>query len=262
MVFQDDIKPSGFIIYAACDGIYLQVHGPAFAASIASNKMNSHIHVIDPKARDLSFAATLRNRIEAQFGTKVTFSYEYSMIAQKYKIDVARTYYAINRFLNAPRLMDEDNANDLTGILVSDIDSLFMKHIPQPDYDWGLFLREPIEGTTGWEQEGTKVAAGIFYFNHETWWIADYVRQDLIKAWNAGNHAWFLDQVMLHAAYVGVMKYFEGPQGYIPKFHKFTADEMDWEFNEGTTIWTGKGPRKFENAKYLAMKKHFEDMVI
>jgi hypothetical protein len=32
---------------------------------------------------------------------------------------------------------------------------------------------------------------------------------------------------------------------------------MDWEFIEGTVIWTGKGPRKYENQKYLAAKKTF-----
>ena len=38
---------------------------------------------------------------------------------------------------------------------------------------------------------------------------------------------------------------------------KFDGNFMDWEFIEGTTIWTGKGPRKFENQKYLKAKKDF-----
>ena len=32
---------------------------------------------------------------------------------------------------------------------------------------------------------------------------------------------------------------------------------MDWEFLEGTIIWTGKGPRKYENKTYLEAKKKF-----
>jgi hypothetical protein len=36
---------------------------------------------------------------------------------------------------------------------------------------------------------------------------------------------------------------------------------MDWEFVEGTTIWTGKGPRKYDNPTYLAKKSFFERMM-
>ena len=32
---------------------------------------------------------------------------------------------------------------------------------------------------------------------------------------------------------------------------------MDWEFLEGTVIWTGKGPRKYENSTYVEMKNKF-----
>jgi len=32
---------------------------------------------------------------------------------------------------------------------------------------------------------------------------------------------------------------------------------MDWEFVEGTTIWTGKGPRKYDNPTYVGKKNEF-----
>jgi hypothetical protein len=35
---------------------------------------------------------------------------------------------------------------------------------------------------------------------------------------------------------------------------------MDWEFIDGTTIWTGKGDRKYSNPKYLSMKKRYYDI--
>ena len=38
---------------------------------------------------------------------------------------------------------------------------------------------------------------------------------------------------------------------------KFDGNFMDWEFLEGTIIWTGKGPRKYENKTYLEAKKKF-----
>ena len=38
----------------------------------------------------------------------------------------------------------------------------------------------------------------------------------------------------------------------------FDNDFMDWEFREGTTVWTGKGSRKFDNPTYVNAKKEFD----
>ena len=38
---------------------------------------------------------------------------------------------------------------------------------------------------------------------------------------------------------------------------KFDGNFMDWEFVEDTVIWTGKGPRKYENQRYLKAKNDF-----
>jgi hypothetical protein len=35
---------------------------------------------------------------------------------------------------------------------------------------------------------------------------------------------------------------------------------MDWEFREGTNIWTGKGPRKYDNPVYVGKKDQFTKM--
>ena len=41
------------------------------------------------------------------------------------------------------------------------------------------------------------------------------------------------------------------------QLEKFDSEFMDWEFKDGTTIWTGKGDRKFNNVRYVEMKKKF-----
>jgi hypothetical protein len=33
---------------------------------------------------------------------------------------------------------------------------------------------------------------------------------------------------------------------------------MDWDFIEGTPIWTGKGDRKDKNDKYITRKRQYE----
>ena len=35
----------------------------------------------------------------------------------------------------------------------------------------------------------------------------------------------------------------------------FDGNFMDWNFLDGTVIWTGKGNRKYDNPRYVAMKK-------
>ena len=59
---------------------------------------------------------------------------------------------------------------------------------------------------------------------------------------------WFIDQIALAEVFSRVEE---------KDITKFDGNFMDWEFIEGTTIWTGKGPRKFENQKYLKAKKDF-----
>ena len=41
----------------------------------------------------------------------------------------------------------------------------------------------------------------------------------------------------------------------------FGPEFMDWEFIEGTTIWTGKGPRKYDNPVYVGKKEEFADLL-
>ena len=32
---------------------------------------------------------------------------------------------------------------------------------------------------------------------------------------------------------------------------------MDWEFKHGTMLWTGKGPRKYDNKTYVTQKDNY-----
>lgn len=263
MNFERGYYPRDHIVMAACDGKYLQAHGPAFAASVAINQMNSHIHLIDPTFKDLAFAYQLADIIKNKYRYNLTLSGEYSMIRSKYNEEQARTYFACSRFLVSPSLME--SAVDVSGILLSDIDSLFMRrilHELEGVYDLGIFTREPLPGTVGWEAEGTKVAAGVFFFNRDTLWIAESVRDNIRKEIAAGNLNWFLDQVTLSKTFKSAMEYIEKyPQGSVPNIKKFTNQDMDWEFKEGTSIWTGKGPRKYDNPTYLAQKRYFEQEI-
>jgi hypothetical protein len=69
-----------------------------------------------------------------------------------------------------------------------------------------------------------------------------------------GPWQWFLDQIALSEC-------FELVSDEENQVAKFDSQFMDWEFVEGTTIWTGKGPRKYDNPTYVGKKKEFNRLV-
>ena len=75
--------------------------------------------------------------------------------------------------------------------------------------------------------------------------VANRIRQ--------GPIAWFLDQVAISETYESMKDRYS--------YQYFDAKFMDWEFKDGTTIWTGKGPRKYDNPTYVAKKQYFDRMV-
>lgn len=251
-------EPKGFVIFASCDNEYAKLHAPSFIHSVAKAGNNPHVHIIDPELDGLEALLNVKNFVKTKYDIDATISAEYSHIKSKYSPEPARVYYACNRFLVAPKLME--SYGGITSLMVSDIDSLFMRHIDEPGYGLGLFLREPLPETVGWEQEGTRVAAGIFYFNRDprNMGFAETVAKVIWSNINEGNMRWFLDQVALSYTFEQ-FKTLVGGVGYVDSdFHCFTPDEMDWEFKEGTMIWTGKGPRKYDNPTYVAKKREFE----
>jgi hypothetical protein len=130
-------------------------------------------------------------------------------------------------------------------ILILDIDCLIMKKFDFPSKPVGFYPRQSLPGTTGWEAEGTKVAAGVVYFDRTALIAASSVAQELSQL----PFQWFNDQIALSRVL-----------GSLPeeKVEHFDSQFMDWEFVEGTSIWTGKGPRKYDNPTYVAEKHKYD----
>lgn len=245
--------PTEFTTLVSCDPIYLRTHGPAFAASAGLTKNQIHLHIINPGSTDVIFAQDLRTKMETVCGSTVdrmTISIEQTNLvdAMGYPLsaEARRTYYACNRFLVADQLFDRGSSS----LFITDIDSLLMKPIDEPKAEIGLFLRDHIPGTMGWEAQGTKVAAGAVYYNKSHAWFA----KEVAKIIHLSDYRWFLDQIALNMTY-------EKYKNDIAKFHRFTPEFLDWEFVEGTSIWTGKGPRKTNNPRYVEQKIKFESLM-
>jgi hypothetical protein len=239
-------------LFTACDPVYLKLHAPALVASAAVACNNLHLHVINAGGEEIDFLHYLSDKWFEMTSASFSFSGDPQFVEaddSKFKNwpDAQRTVYACERFVKIVDIMEHDSQEDY---LIIDTDCLVMSHIEKPGDDQvGLFLREPLPQTQGWENQGTRVAAGVVYYSHEAIDFARKVRQRIKQ----GPLAWFLDQVALNETYQSELSNY--------RYHYFDEKFMDWEFIEGTTIWTGKGPRKYDNPTYLTKKNHFDRMI-
>ena len=233
-----------FKLFASCDSVYLNQHAPALAASAACAGNNLHLHVINASPTEVDFLHFLSEKWEKMTAANFTFSWGDMFTSAKDK-EQLRTIFACDRFVTVGnRLRYTDDT-----YLVIDTDCLVMKKIEEPTGQIGLFVRESLEGTQGWESRGTKIAAGAVYYSRDAVEFAEEVAFRIRK----GPVLWFLDQVAISETYEKHISNY--------RFDYFDSQFMDWEFVEGTTIWTGKGPRKYDNSTYLTKKNHFDRMI-
>lgn len=232
--------PVGQVFFAACDANYFKKFAPAFVSSIAENSSyNIHIHVINPDDEVFALACYMNSRVSQH----VTYTFQDSDLSE-YSQEQKRALYASLRFLVAPFLLSHADA-----LMILDIDCMVMKNFEFPPYPVGYFPREPLPGTVGWEAEGTKCAAGCVFLDRSALNVATAISETL----GGLELKWFNDQIALNH----VMS--QLPQTFLKKFD---SDFMDWEFKEGTAIWTGKGPRKYDNEIYVAKQHEYHDKIM
>ena len=226
--------PSGDIVYGACDSLYWNDHVPPLLASCNKVGNDLHIHVVNPVEHVFEDYSNLKRQV----GVNFTMSYESTDL----NLVDTRTYYACSRFMVADKILSKVNS-----MLVTDVDALVMKKLEFPEAKLGLFLRDSLPGTVGWEQQGTKVAAGIVYLTQDSYNFISGVNKK-IKSYGL---RWFVDQVALYEQYI--------EEGWDKRsdFIDFGADVMDWQFLPDSYIWTGKGERKYNNTTYVNKKIEF-----
>ena len=222
--------PTSPVIFASCDKEYFKVHATEFAMSCSEAGFDTHIHVVNPDMYTFSQAGIINALTEK----RVTFTFQNRDLTGLDGEGV-RTYYACNRFFIIPHLL-----NSAGKILTLDIDCMVMRNFKFPSTPCGYFPR-PNE-----TDPGMKVAAGAVYFDNTSFNVASAVAETLLGL----PMQWFADQIALSHIFSQV------PGEFVTKFdNKF----MDWEFVEGSCIWTGKGPRKHDNPTYVAKKKEYKD---
>jgi hypothetical protein len=229
--------PQHPVVFAACDDKYFEEHAPAFVYSADKVGKDVHIHVINPTEKTHSLATILNSTSTV----KTTFSYHQSTDLGR-DSEETRTLYACVRFIVLPHIVRAAGK-----VLVLDIDCMLMNEFDYPETPTAYFPRTDNTGASNeWEQKGMSVAAGAVYFDDRAIPVVDGIYEGLQGA----PLRWFVDQVVLSEVFKQV------PEDIVTKFD---SQFMDWEFKEGTTIWTGKGPRKYDNPVYVAKKQEMGD---
>ena len=234
--------PNSPVVYAACDSKYFMEHAAPFIYSANDIGKDVHIHICNPTQEVWTKSIILN----ADTDIKVTYTANDIDLStagdQQGKVtpEAERTYYACLRFLYL-----HDIVIRATRVLALDIDCLLMTKFDFPTTAVGYFPRHPLPGTSGWEQKGTQVAAGIFYLEDRAHAVASQLRNRIYQ----GPFNWFLDQVALSEI-----------MDLVPKNDAtfYDNDFMDWDFRKGSAIWTGKGDRKHNNVKYVEAKNKFD----
>ena len=223
-------------LYVACDHKYYVEHGRHFIASSLDAGQNVHVHVIDPQAAlpDLQHG-----------GCKVRYSWEFSEQTRLKDCPQIKpvTYYACSRFLILPWLLRQFPEDRF---LALDVDSLVLRPVEFPSAPVGLFTRPQ-------NPDHMKIAAGAVYVENSDVGraFADRVR-GLILAFSRKHGDWFLDQLALLRASMDLAP---------GQLHRFDNRLLDWEFTEGSMVWTGKGPRKHHAAAYRSKREEFDSRV-
>jgi hypothetical protein len=234
------------IVFAAADTNYFIEHGKEFINSCVKHENYCFMTVfpnfeddLDEQAKRLhEFRKSVKLHPNAgEYGLGV----EFFQHMYNGHIVMPKAYYASFRFLHLPAIM-QTFPND--NLLVLDVDSLIMTKLPEIQEEVGMYLRLNNQvGGNEYEVEGMKVAAGILYLKADQIDVAKNIKERIL----VNQMVWFNDQHAIYNAYKEIRT-----QKSIRDLNDGTW--MDWNFEDGTYIWTAKGDRK-SNPVYLEAKK-------
>lgn len=223
-------------LLASCDETYFVTHATAFILSALNYGEKVWINIVAPKDQ--------HKDLIKRYGSS-SYILTCSDGPAKATSDYDRAFFARSRFTKQVLSKVFDVYDE---VLILDIDCFLRGPINWTDFsgvDYSLFLRDPLNGTVGWEMEGSRVAAGAVYFRKTSLSFLN-VLQNIFEV---HKPIWFIDQYCLYQ----VHKHFETNQ--LPlTFCQMPQKYIDWEFNPDTIIITGKGKIK-NSEKYLELRE-------
>ena len=225
-------------LFAAADIRYFRTFAPALALSAAKSDTPLHLHVVNPETdEDLHLMSRIVGLSESG---KITVSYDFA--PQPTSGLPRRVSFACLRHHKLPELL----ANPSTrGIFTIDIDSVVNRKLDFRCFDrpLGLYVRDPFEHGAANLLEMKRVRClGCFWVDRRA---IEYARAVSAYINERMPGYWYLDQEALFECYL--QRHDE-----LPLLDLSTGPYIDWEFEQHTYIWTGKGKRKYLDATYVA----------
>ena len=168
-------------------------------------------------------------------------------------IDIAegiekRVVYSCQRFMSAREML-----KTYEEMLIVDADCILRRPIDWDDFKdfhYALYFRDPLPNTNEWETAASRVAAGAVYLKREA---GPYMIGVSLMI-SAMGYAWFVDQYALHQVHMKeAARKLPLISGQVPQKY------IDWDFNDHSVFWTGKGNRKYENPDYLELRSRYGD---
>lgn len=239
------------IIYTTADVNYFIEHGLEFINSCVSNENKCVVTIFrnfedDPDEQDARLFKFLADNKKHLHPNAETYLAEPELfLNEMYDCNLVenRGYYTCFRFFHLPKIMRSFPGES---VLTLDIDSIIFKKLPEiENYDIGAYLRfDNTVGANEFEKTGMKTLGSIFFLAADQIDVAEKLKNKLLSM----EIKWFIDQLALYELVIDCIK----DKKRICDFNG--TKWQDYEFNNESWIWTGKGNRKFEK-RYLEHKK-------
>jgi hypothetical protein len=239
--------PTKDCIFTACDSVYYDNFAPTLIESAKEHGVHVHVHFMGTRA-ELDRSQVTRIALERE-----NFSVSLCDVPNPETAPQRRVFYACGRIIGASEaaaVFSHLGVEANPSYFLLDVDSIVRGQLTFPGADLCYYKTDP--ATSGAqndiEREGMHLLASAFVRPTQ---IANYLHRVAHECHISQYAYWFLDQVQMYRHLDLV------PEDKISLMNDLNI--LDIEFVGGTAIWTGRGPRKYTEAKYMTTAARYRD---
>jgi hypothetical protein len=236
------------LLYTACDTAYLDFAISLLrSADVFSPGFRFVVHVVNPAPGDVERVKRVAAALKATRVSLVTESLDLGDFSAVQR----RTYYACARFLHLAEFLPSAG----TPLLCLDADSLIVAPIDldftnKPTAEFCIVRRD---------QQQAPVPSHLAVLCASMWMrptdgvrdLLNSVAEDIAQAFIDRSADWYLDQDIVgrHVARL---------DRALPIFN-LKGKYADWNFTDGSVVWTAKGPRKHTQMQFWLLQRMLLD---
>jgi SAM-dependent methyltransferase len=234
---EQQLGKQGIQLFVACDPSYFHEHAVVLGYSLDmySPHNSLHFHIFGDDKNVINKIQALKQELK---NTSITWSHEGVNFGDK---NSRAVYCSCVRFIRLTQLISHFKIP----MLSLDADSLIVNSITNLNneiHDADISLKTRFHA----KQVQFKFLTSTVFFKptQATFSFLQHFSQLIANAITTGKAYWYLDQVSFYQAAQAMPNL---------KIQDISIKYADWEFNDNSCIWAGKGPRKYKNTKYVKM---------